>query len=210
MARARLAAMRIVTHVLLLAACASASAAAQEASRSSGFIDFRYASHTSLSLYGGYDVGGPLLLVGMVQNPRSEYREIIGGVARPVGGGSAAATIALTGAYASDGWYGQLYLLPAIALGPVTVSGLVQFYEPLEREGARQFYLNPISGLIAVAGRMRIGASYTLATQAGTESRQTAGPTLQLSTAGWTASLSVLAGIADAATEVRMGINARL
>lgn len=210
MACGRLAAMRNLIRILLCTVGATSSAAAQQSPRSNGFIDFRYASHTSLTLYGGYDLGGPLLLVGMVQNPRTEYREIVGGVARPVGGGRASATIAIAGAYASDGWYAQLYVLPALSLGPVSVSGLLLAYEALEEEGARQFYVNPLSVLVPVAPRVRLGGSYVLATQAGTASKHSAGPTLQFSTAAWTATLSGLIGIGATTNEVRMGINARL
>lgn len=202
--------MQKLIPVVLLAAGVTAPAAAQQSVRSNGFIDVRYATHTSLTLYGGYDLGGPLLLVGMVQNPRTEYREVVAGMARPVGGGRASATIAMAGAYASDGWYAQVYVMPSVRLGPVSVRGLLLAYEALEERGARQFYVNPMSVLAPVAPRIHLGASYVLAVQAGTRSRHSAGPTLQLSTAAWTATVSTLVGIGATTNELRAGINARL
>lgn len=195
---------------LVLTVLADSSASAQQTSRSHGFLDVRYASHTSLTLYAGYDVGGPVLLAGMVQNPRTEYRELVAGAARPLGGGRVSATIALAGAFATDGWYGQLYLLPSLTLGPVELSGLLLAYAPLEDAGARQFYVNPVSAFLRIAPRLRAGGSYTLATQAGSATRQTTGPALQIAMPDWTATLSVLAGLGDATDELRIGINARM
>jgi len=131
----------VLRVAVLLAVLTAPSPAMGQTRTSGGFIDFRYASHTSLTLFGGYQVtgAGDMLLVGMLQNPRTEYREIVAGVARPLGARPWSATIALAGAYASDGWYGQLYLFPALTLAPVAVGGVVLAYEPLEREGARSF-----------------------------------------------------------------------
>ena len=202
--------MRSLTLVPALLALTTSLAAGQQDPRSAGFIDFRYASHTSLTLYGGYDIGGTMMVIGMVQNPRTEYRETVAGAAWPVHVGHASATVALAGAYASDGWYGQVYLLPAYTLGPIALSGLLEAYAPLEDEGARQFYLNPIKALVPVAHRLHVGASYTLATQAGSPTRQSVGPTLQIGMPGWTATLTALAGVGETTSEVRVGIRAAL
>ena len=108
------------------------------------FIFFRYASLTSLSLYGAYGKGKWLGFFGMVQNPRTSYREIAGGVAAnvvvtPRVGG----VIALAAADASDGWYGQVYLQSNVRLDKVTTYLSTAYYEPLEANGARQVKVNP-------------------------------------------------------------------
>lgn len=194
----------------LLAVLASSRAHAQQGSRSDGFVDFRYASRSSLALFGGYQSGSTLLIVGMVQNPRTEYREIVAGAARTLGGGPASVTVALAGADASDGVYGQLYLLPSVAAGPVVVSGLVQVYTPLDSDGAAQFYINPVRALVPVGGRVSIGPSYALATQTGTDPRHSAGPAIQLNMPNWSATLTAFAGLGRDPGEVWMSIHAGL
>lgn len=189
--------------VLLVAAPSLAMAQARQ---SVGFIDFRYASHTSLTLFGGYQIGGTTLLAGMVQNPRTEYREVVAGVARPIGSQRWSATIAVAGAYASDGWYGQLHVLPAIRLAPVGISGVLLAYEPLEREGARQFHVNPISALVPISSRVQLGAAYSLAVVRGIATRQSAGPSVQMSISRWLVSVTALAGFGRSAGEVRIGM----
>lgn len=201
---------RFASLLTLFALLAPFSAEAQQGSRSDGFVDFRYASRSSLALFGGYQAGSTLLIVGMVQNPRTEYREIVAGAARTLSTGAASMTVALAGADASDGVYGQLYLLPSLTAGPVAFSGLVQVYTPLDSEGAAQFYINPVRALVPVAGRVSVGPSYALATQTGTDPRHSAGPAIQLSMPNWTATLTAFAGLGRNPGEVWMSIHAGL
>jgi hypothetical protein len=165
---------------------------AQEPDRAQGFLSLRLASETSHTLFGGIDVGSFTLVTGMVQNPRTEYREVVGGVGRAMGGGRTMATLALAGAHASDGWYAQLYLLPAISWGDLSVSGVAVFYEPMESRGARQFYLNPLTLSFPVGRHVLVGIANMLAIQEGAETINTLGPMLQVMI-GPTRTLSVTA-----------------
>lgn len=196
--------MTLRSLILLLAIGSPAQIAAQSEPTSAGFIDVRYATHTSLTLYAGFNVGTTLLIAGMVRNPRSDYSEIVGGVARDVGARTSA-RVAIAGAYASDGWYAQLYVLPSTTVGPVKLSGLLLGYLPLDSRGARQFYVNPLSAAVPVSGRLALGGSYTLGTQAGLAAVQRAGPMLQLATSRFTMNAILLGGINGAADELRVG-----
>jgi hypothetical protein len=77
------------------------------------FFQFRYASMSALSLYAGYRAGPVLLVTGMLRNPRTAYREIMGGVGRAITNSSGnGVTLAPALAWSNTGWYTQLYLLP--------------------------------------------------------------------------------------------------
>jgi hypothetical protein len=193
-----------IIPTLILLVLTGATALAQQSPRPEGFIDFRYASRTSLTLFAGYQSGGTVLLAGMVQNPRTDYREVVAGLGRPIGSGAKTATIVLAGAYASDGWYGQLYLVPALRFRRLVISGVLLAYEPLERQGTRQLHVNPINALVVIRPDIHFGISYTLAAPEGGVARHAAGPSVRIITNGWSASLTGLGGFGPNTGEVRM------
>jgi hypothetical protein len=97
----------------------------------------------------------------MVQNPRTSYREIAGGVGAnvivtPRVGGA----IAWAAADASDGWYGQLYLQSTMRLDQVTTYLSAAYYEPLEATGARQVKVNPALVMWRAFRRVEAGGAY--------------------------------------------------
>jgi hypothetical protein len=141
------------------------------------FLFFRYASATSFSLYGAYGKGNALLVFGMVQNPRSTYHEIAAGLGWNVTAGDhASMVVAGTVSRASDSWYGQLYLLPSLSVGRVSVNGSLEFYQPLSSAGAHQLDVNPWSVLVRTVGGVKVGGSYLLYGQVGAAPLQEAGP----------------------------------
>lgn len=116
------------------------------------FIFFRYASLTSLSVFGAYGQGRWLGFVGM---------------------------IAVALAAASDGWYGQLYLQSNMRLGKVATYLSTAYYEPLGANGARQIKVNPALVMWRVFRRLEAGGAYVFLGSVRSKDIHQLGPALQ-------------------------------
>lgn len=175
------------------------------------FIFFRYASLTSLSLYGAYGQGKWLGFLGMVQNPRTSYREIVGGVGANVvvtpGVGGA---IALAAADASDGWYGQLYLQSNSRLDKVTTYLSAAYYEPLEANGARQVKVNPALVMWRASRRLEAGGVYVFLGSVGSKGIHQLGPALQISVPNGRTWLELLKRLHNSRIDFRVTFQAYL
>lgn len=167
------------------------------------FIFSRYATATSFSLYGGYGPGRGFGFVGLVQNPRTGYRESLVGAGWRVGA-TGALTVAVAAASASDGWYAQLYVLPSLAIGPLAASTTIEVYEPLDDRGARQFYFNPLTIVTPVAHGVAVGATGLFFSQVGVAPGFGAGPALQVHIPRGTVTLDVIAGRRPLRDELRL------
>lgn len=172
------------------------------------FVVARYASVSASSLYAGYSLGPFGVLVAAVHNPRSEYSEIVGGLVTRVAVRNQATHVAVAFADASDGRYLQTYLVPSLSGFGLNLSGTVEWYEPLESIGVRQLDVNPVTLLAAVNHRVSIGVAYTLALAEGAESRQRAGPVLQVSIPSGTLYAEILRSVRNSKEEVRIGLTA--
>lgn len=206
-------AVRVIALLLCWLGAASMRAAAQVGEHSFGpnFVFVRYASRTSLSLYASYGEGNLLLFAGMVQNPRTEYREAIGGLGLNVrlgNSGSAAAATAV--ARAKDSWYAQLYLLPGWTAGRLHVDGTLELYEPLERAGARQLDINPCSVFWRLVDRVQLGAAHLLFAQAGGAPTQEAGPTVRVTVPHGNLTTELFGRIGGRQIDVRLTFQAAL
>jgi hypothetical protein len=198
--------------VFLSAVCAAGGrAAAQRAEPSFGpnFLFVRYASRTALTLYGSYGRGDLLLFAGMVQNPRTEYREAIGGVGLNLPLGNKASAVAATAvASATDSWYAQLYLLPSWTAGRLSVNGTFELYEPLQRAGARQLDVNPCAVLWRLVDRVEVGVAYLLFAQMGGAPTQEAGPTVRVTVPHGSLTSEFFGRIGTGLAEVRLTFQA--
>jgi hypothetical protein len=206
-------AVRALAVLFRCVSVASGRAAAQLAEHSFGpnFLSFRYASRTSLSLYAAYGEGNLLLFAGMVQNPRTEYRETAGGLGLNVRLGNAArAVVATAVARARDSWCAQLYLLPDLTVGRLGVNGMLELYEPLERAGARQLDVNPCSVFWRVLDRLQVGGAYLLYNQVGGAPTQEAGPTVRVTVPHGNLTAEFFRRIGGGETDVRLTLQAAL
>jgi hypothetical protein len=175
------------------------------------FLLFRYASRTALLLYGAYGQGRTLLVFGMVQNPRTSYRETVGGVARNVPFGKKAnVVVATAAASATDSWYAQLYLLPTWSAGRLMVRATAELYQPLQASGAQQFDLSPCSVLWRTRGSLQVGAAYLLYSQVGGAPLQEAGPTVRVGVPNGTLTAELLRRFGTPLADVRLTFEAAL
>lgn len=169
-----------------------------------GFLVARYATRSSLSFYGGYQLGRAFAVVGMVQNPRTGYREaILGGGWHSLSGGL---TLALAAANTSDGWFAQVYLMPSFRAGRVSVEGTVEAYQPMERRGVRELDVSPIVGLLSVSRAASVGVAYHLSAPENGPSGHAAGPALRIGIPRGSATLELLRGLARASSELRLTV----
>ncbi|MFN8580881.1 MAG: hypothetical protein U0163_07905 [Gemmatimonadaceae bacterium] len=155
---------------------------AQEAPPTAGpsFMVVRYSTAAALTFYGGYQVGKTLGFVGLVQNPRNNYREALLGAGRTWSGGGRSILVGTAAAYASDGWYLQLYLLPTLRITRAEVSGTLEVYQPLEHAQAHQFYTTPLNAFYLLSSRAAVGVTYLISAQARRRTTQTLGPSIRV------------------------------
>ena len=144
--------------------------------------------------------------VGMVQNPRTEYRELIGGAFTQVNWSRHSVLIALGYANATEAEYLQTYITPSLAFGRLSISGTIEWYEPLEAAGTRQLDLNPLVLMARVHRQVGLGASYTQGMAQGDGARHRAGPAVEYYAPWGSLRLEVLRRFTDETTEVRTGV----
>jgi hypothetical protein len=200
----------LATFVLAISLAAPIHAQVAQSPRltmgASHFIFARYASVSASAMYVGYSIGPAGMVLGLVDSPRTTYRElIIGGFTR-VARGRQSATVAVAYASASDAPYLQVYLNPSLSLGPVSLSGSAEQYLPVDGDGTRELDFNPVTLLIRVHRLVGIGAAYTVAMPHGGRPKERMGPAMQLSIPHGTLGIEVLRNLNRSAAEVRLAL----
>lgn len=170
------------------------------------FVYARLSSARASALYAAYSLGAAAAFFGVVQNPRSGYREVIGGLVTRLVSGEQAVGIAVAWADGPGEEYVQVYAVPSLRGGPWSLSGTIELYEPWRGAGIRQLYIDPLSVLRRVGPRWQVGASYTLSVAAGEDPQHRAGPAAQLALGGGALKGELLFGTAS--TDVRVGYQA--
>ena len=172
-----------VHHVLALALllAAPSSASSQEAGPAPwGLFNVRYDTRTSDFIYAAYGYGRNFALVGVLDNPRSGYTELLGGVGRTFSAGDRYSHVmAIAAARASDAWYAQLYYLPTVHAGRLWVRATNEWYIPVDRAGTLQFAVSPLSVTVPVARLVEIGVAMDVAAQRGDKTGGGLGPELR-------------------------------
>jgi hypothetical protein len=172
------------------------------------FIVARYATVSSASLYAGYGFGPAGVVVGAVDNPRSGYRELIGGVVSRAAWGTQALTVAVALADAPEGMYLQTYLVPSFSFRSVSIDGTIEWYQPLEQGAVTQLDVNPIGVTVPLTERLAIGGLYTIALTRGGRSRQRAGGVLRVAVPHGAVRFELLRNVARSRSESRLGLEA--
>jgi hypothetical protein len=170
------------TLVLLLGGAVPGVLPAQtDTARAAGpsFLVARYASVHALAMYSGYAVGRTLVVVGMLHNPRSEYREVMAGVGLPMEVGAGDVTVAGAGASTNTGWYAQLYVMPTLRFGRLFLHVTAQAAEPLSAQGSRAVYVSPGNALYTLGSGFSAGIGYYGGMEDGSRPYHGLGPALQ-------------------------------
>lgn len=195
-----------------LGALAVPAGAQQETARSEagpGYLEFRFASESAIALYAGYTAGPVLLVVGMLQNPRTDYEEILGGAIVTVFANDRAELLVAPAVASSNvGWYAQGYLLPALWLGPLELSGTFQFGLPFEEPGYRNAYVSPLNAWVDALPFVDVGAAWYAAFEEGYGSFHALGPALRVPIPNGAVILEHPIGFGDVKSELRATVRA--
>ncbi len=167
----------------------------------------RYASRSAISMYAGYRAEGLLVIGGMLQNPRTPYREIMAGLGRQLGPRGRDVTLAPAVAWSNTGWYAELYAVPRFHAGMASVSGILFGREPLSSTGTRAVFIAPLSMLLSVGSGFSVGGSWYGTSVRGVAPTHAVGPAIQHAIPhGWFR-IEVLQGLVDAApNELRLSL----
>lgn len=173
-----------------------------------GFVFARYASASSSVLYAGQGWGSAGVFFGAVENPDSGYRELIAGAMTRLVRDDLALLVGLAFADVTEGDYLQLYVAPSFARGGWSADATVEWYEPLESASYRQLGVNPLMVLRRIDPRWSVGFSSVGAVGDGDPPSLRAGAALERSLPKGVLQLELLAGVAHAKDEVRLGFKA--
>jgi hypothetical protein len=152
--------------------------------RTSSFVFARYASGSASVLYAARGLGALGGFVGMVQNPKTQYRELIVGGYTQLNWSGQSMLVAVGYADASDSQYLQTYITPSYARARLALSGTFEWYEPLGHAGVRQLDVNPASLEVRMSDHLWAGAAYTLSLAEHGPARRRMGPVLEWATRG--------------------------
>ena len=174
------------------------------------FVFTRFASRTSNTLYAGYGIGRTMVVTGMVMNPRTGYREhVLGGGVQLFPGRRNSANFVLAAADAKESAYLQLYLVPALGLGPASVSATIEGYQPLERAGTRQLGFNPVTITIPAGRRFAAGATTVVFLGEGEAAQYGVGPALSAGFPKGSVALDLVQGVSHYRSEARLSFFVR-
>ena len=167
---------------IALTASLIGSAGTAQQLRTSSFVFARYASGSASVLYAARGFGAVGGFVGMVQNPKTQYRELIVGLFTQFNWSGQSVLVAVGYADASEGQYLETYITPSFARGRLALSGNFEWYEPLGRAAVRQLDVNPASLEVRVSDHLWAGAAYTLGLAEHETARHRMGPVLEWAT----------------------------
>jgi hypothetical protein len=169
-------------------------------------MSVRFATYGAHTFYGGYRFDRWLAFVGMVQNPRTQYREAIIGVGTTVvlGGQGPSMLIGVALADATDAAYSQWYFLPTVRVGRWLLDGTVEGYLPLGRAGSPQLGATPANLVYRVSGAAAVGVSYAGGVQRGAPPTHAFGPSVRLTIPSGTLSIDALRALSATRSELRI------
>lgn len=167
------------------------------------FVFARYATESASALYAARGLGPVGGFVAMVQNPKTSYRELIGGGFTQAVWNRQSLLVAVAYADATGSAYLQTYLAPTLTAGRLTFSSTIEWYEPLQSTGTRQLDVNPASLMLKVKGPLALGAAYTVGLEARQRARSRAGPAAELSLRWGTLRVELLDRLSGGPTELR-------
>jgi hypothetical protein len=142
--------------VTLHAPAAIGQGSAEGAGDAWGFVNARYDTRSSASIYTGYGWRRAFAMVAVLNNPRSGDAELLGGVGAVFRtGADAQHWLALATLRSGTVSFAQLYWLPTVRMGAITTRALVRWSVP-EKGGAPQtLTISPVS--ITLPGRSLAG-----------------------------------------------------
>lgn len=166
------------------------------------FANARVSSYSAHALYAGYFTGQTLVFAGVLQNPRTQYREALVGIGRRVERSGVELITGVAIANTSGGDYAQFYLLPTAHLGPAVATATVTAQAGLVRGGSRDLTVYPATVHVPAGERMAFGATWIFSGTLGQTARHGLGPSALFDVPGGVLGLHWLKGFADQPSEL--------
>ena len=141
--------MKRIVSILLLLAVASAPTARGQANSPTGtwgFVNTRYDTRSSVSIYTGYGWHSVFAMGGVLHNPSTGNAEILGGVGVVFRTWPRADHwLAFATARMGNDSYAQVYWLPTVRVGVVTVRANAKWTIPYEGSAPSRLSVSPLS-----------------------------------------------------------------
>ena len=174
----------ISTLLLLLLAVAIAPPAGGQANTPSGawgFVNTRYDTRSSVSIYTGYGWHNVFAMGGMVHNPRTGNAELLGGVGVVVRTWPRADHwLAFATARVGNDSYAQVYWLPTVRRGAVTVRANAKWTIPYEGSAPSKVSVSPLSVTHSLNRHLAAGVAVDIAAAEHKRGSAGVGPELRL------------------------------
>jgi hypothetical protein len=200
----RLRSLAVISTLLPLVASRRATAQAKPAEPWS-LVNVRYDTESSAFVYAVYGHQNVFAMVGLLDNSRTAYTELLGGLGTRFSTSSTTLHyVAVAAAKATDAWYAQVYWLPSARVGAVTTRATVEWYASLERAGVAQLYVTPLSSTLRLTRQLEAGAAFDLAAARGTRTSLSLGPELRLSIPRAVLGADVFNQLTEGGTRFRM------
>jgi hypothetical protein len=170
-----------------------------------GFVNAQYNTRSSAYIYTGYGWRGAFAMAGVVNNPRSGYAELLGGVGGVVKTGAEAEhwlafATARTGAVS----FAQIYWLPKVHIGAVTSRATVKWKVPYKGSEPQKFTISPLSMTVPVGGRLAGGVAMELSAAERARTNIGTGLELRLRLPGAAVGVDALRDVTGNSSSVRL------
>jgi hypothetical protein len=140
-----------------------------------------------------------------VNNPRTGYAELVGGVGAVFKtGADAEHWLAVATAGAGPVSFAQIYWLPKLRVGPVTSRATVKWRIPYNRNEAQKLSISPLSMTLPLGRHLAGGGAVELAAAEGARTSVGTGPELRLRLPGASVGANALRDVRGNSSGVRL------
>jgi len=175
-----------------------------------GFVNARYDTRSSASIYTGYGWRGAFAMGGVLRNPRSGYAEMLGGVGAVLRtGANAEHWLAVASARTGAASSAQIFWLPTVRIGAVTTRATVKWSVPLKGNAAQKLAISPLSMMLPIGRWLAGGVAVELAATEGARSSVGTGLELRLKLPSAAFGANVLHDVTGNGSRLRMFLASR-
>jgi hypothetical protein len=180
-------------------------AGAQTSAGTWGFVNAQYNTRSSSYIYTGYGWHGAFAMAGVVNNPRSGYAELLGGVGGVFKTGADAEhwlafATTRTGAVS----FAQIYWLPKVRIGAVTSRATVKWRVPYAAGQPQKLSVSPLSMMLPFGRRLAGGVAMELTAAERARTTVGAGPELRFRLPGAALGIDALRDVTGNGSSVRL------
>ena len=170
-----------------------------------GFVNARYDTRSSAYIYTGYGWRRAFAMAGVVNNPRTGYAELVGGVGAVIKtGADAEHWLAVATAGAGDLAAAQIYWLPKVRTGAVTSRATIKWKIPYRGTQPQKLSVSPLSMTMPLGGRLAGGVAMEVAATEGARTDIGTGLELRLKLPGAAVGVDALRDVNGKGSGVRL------